>query len=184
MADPREFAAMVRDYQDMVFTLAHRLTGSSADAQDLSQEVFLQAWKHFDSLKDSPTKGGWFKTATRNRCLNHLQRYRNRWSFFSELGRRRDDGEVDDGEPVLPVEAATPSEVATGDLGEIVEQALQQLPEKQRIPLVLFHYEQVPYDEIARLLGVSLSKVKTDIARGRERLKQLLAGAQAAGHLQ
>lgn len=182
MADSHEFEAFVRDYQDMVFTLAMRLTGSAADAQDLSQEVFLQAWRHFDTLRDSATRGGWLKTTTRNRCINHLQRYRSRWRFFSELLRRGEDGQEQD-EPDLPTEASSPALVTRGDLGEVVEQALLQLPEKQRIPLVLFHYEELPYDEIAGLLGVSLSKVKTDIARGRERLKDLLAGAAAAGHL-
>jgi len=182
MADSREFEAFVRDYQNMVFTLAMRLTGSAADAQDLTQEVFLQAWKHFDALRTSPTRGGWLKTTTRNRCINHLQRYRSRWRFFSELVQRDDSGS-EQAEPDLPLEAASPAQVTRGDLGEVVEQALLQLPEKQRIPLVLYHYEDLPYDEIARLLGASLSKVKTDIARGRERLKDLLADAAAAGHL-
>jgi RNA polymerase sigma-70 factor (ECF subfamily) len=51
---------------------------------------------------------------------------------------------------------------------------LEQLPDHQRVPLVLFHFEEVPYDEIARRLGVSLAKVKTDILRGRAALARFL----------
>jgi len=56
----------------------------------------------------------------------------------------------------------------------VVERALEKLPEHQRVPLVLFHFEELPYDEIAKRLGVSLSKVKTDILRGREALAKAL----------
>jgi RNA polymerase sigma-70 factor (ECF subfamily) len=56
-----------------------------------------------------------------------------------------------------------------------VDQALEQLPAHQRVPLVLFHFEEIPYDEIARRLGVSLAKVKTDILRGRAALARLLS---------
>ena len=57
---------------------------------------------------------------------------------------------------------------------EWIEQALEKLPDHQRIPLVLFHFEDMPYEDIARKLGVSLSKVKTDILRGREALAKVL----------
>jgi RNA polymerase sigma-70 factor (ECF subfamily) len=57
-----------------------------------------------------------------------------------------------------------------------VEQAIHHLPDHQRVPLVLFHFEELGYDEIARTLGVSLAKVKTDIHRGRLALRQLLTG--------
>jgi RNA polymerase sigma-70 factor, ECF subfamily len=177
MPTDAEFAAFVGDYQDMVFSVALRLVGNPADAEDISQEVFLQAFRHFDELRDSPTKGGWLKTTARNRALNHLQRYRNRWKFFSELGRagRDDDEDAGDIERHLPAGTATAA-VAGDDVGvsEAIEAALARLPDKFRIPLVLYHFENLPYEEIARLTKVSLSKVKTDIARGRERLRQHL----------
>ena len=56
-----------------------------------------------------------------------------------------------------------------------VEQALEALPEHQRVPLILYHFDDLPYDEIAARLGVSLAKVKTDILRGRAALARLLA---------
>ena len=124
-------------------------------------------------LRDSPTAGGWLKTVATNLSLNHLSRYRKRWRFFSEFRRNR-DGESDD----APIEFAAPDNFFAGldaaDRRTIVEQALAQLPEHQRVPLVLYHFEDMPYDEIAKHLRISLAKVKTDILRARAALAKIL----------
>jgi RNA polymerase sigma-70 factor (ECF subfamily) len=67
----------------------------------------------------------------------------------------------------------------------LVEEALQRLPERQRLPLVLYHFEELSYEEIAQQLGVSLAKVKTDIFRSRAALAKILAerGVTAATSL-
>ncbi len=174
MITPIDFTTFMRNYQDMVFSTAIRLVGSEAQAEDISQEVFLKAFEHWESLQTSVTAGGWLKTVTTNLSLNYLTRYRNRWRFFSEF--KRDDAGGDD-EP--EIEFASPENFLTGvDAGERrswVEQALAKLPDHQRVPLILFHYEDMPYDEIAKKLGVSLAKVKTDILRARAALAQILA---------
>ena len=75
----------MRDYQDMVFSTAVRLVVNTAEAEDISQEVFLKAFERFGELRKSPTAGGWLKTVATNMSLNHLTRYRSRWTFFSEM---------------------------------------------------------------------------------------------------
>jgi len=176
---PTDFTTFMRNYQDMVFSTAVRLTGNEAQAEDISQEVFLKAYERYDSLQASPTAGGWLKTVATNLSLNHLSRYRKRWRFFSEF--RRDDG---GGDSDLPeVEFAAPDTFFTGvDAGERrewLQDALEKLPEHQRVPLVLFHFEDMPYEDIAKRLGVSLAKVKTDILRARAALAQILARSGA-----
>lgn len=175
MITPVDFTTFMRNYQNMVFSTAVRLVGNEAQAEDISQEVFLKAYEHFDGLQTSPTAGGWLKTVTTNLSLNHLTRYRNRWRFFSEFTRHGDGGEREETE----VEFASPEDFFGGlDAGEKrawLEEALAKLPEHQRVPLVLFHFEDMPYDEIAKRLRVSLSKVKTDILRARAALAQILA---------
>src|SRR4029079_1067762 len=79
------FEAFVREYQDLVFATAVRLLGNPAEAEDVSQNVFLKAFEHFREVDRSPQAAGWLKTVTRNFCLNHMARYRRRWQFFSEL---------------------------------------------------------------------------------------------------
>lgn len=154
----------------MVFATAVRLLGNAAEAEDVAQTVFLRAFQRFDEIGASDTAGGWLKTVTRNACFNHLTRYRARWRFFSEMtsGSEGDAGD-------LLVSTSSPSTaLEQADEREQLEQALRRLPDHQRVPLVLFHFEQVSYRDIAATLGVSVAKVKTDIHRGREALRRLL----------
>src|SRR6058998_3060940 len=97
MIDSQQFEAFMKAYQNMVFTTAVRLLGNEAEAEDISQEVFLKAYERYGSLSQSPTAGGWLKTVTRNLCLNHLSRYRARWRFFSEMfsEEREEDCDLD-----------------------------------------------------------------------------------------
>jgi RNA polymerase sigma-70 factor (ECF subfamily) len=178
---PVDFTTFMRNYQDMVYSTAVRLVGNPAQAEDISQEVFLKAYDRFDDLSVSPTAGGWLKTVATNLSLNHLQRYRKRWRFFSEFMRTDSDG----AEEESPVEFAAPdgdflADVNQGDRRAWVERALDELPEHQRVPLVLYHFEDQPYDVIARQTGVSLAKVKIDILRGRAALAGILARSATA----
>ena len=119
-------------------------------------------------LKDNPSAGGWLRRVARNLCLNHLTRYRARWTLFSDFFHREDDGAA---EELIPHLTCEPEAVEPSIDHEHVQQALLGLPAKQRVPLVLFHYEEMSYEEIATFLKTSLSQVKTDIHRGREALR-------------
>ena len=126
-------------YQNMVFSTSMRLLANSAEAEDVAQEVFLRAYEHFGELRDSPTAGGWLKRVATNLSLNHLSRYRARWSFFSELGPGQGDEDAAEVEFAAPGDLAEELEIS--DRHELVEQALQKLPAAQRVPLVLYHLE-------------------------------------------
>lgn len=168
-------------YQDMVFTTAARLIANDTQAQDITQEVFLRAYEHFGMLRTSPAAGGWLKTVATRLTLNHLARYRRRWRFFSELFPDHEPGEAAVAEELEPAVASLDALFAERDAEEreaLVARALAQLPEHQRVPLVLFHFEELSYQQIASLLGVSLAKLKSDILRGRVALAKSLAGLE------
>src|ERR1041384_1737318 len=96
MSDAQQFEAFMQQYQNMVFSTAMRLLAKPQDAEDIAQEVFLKAYERFGELRNSPTAGGWLKTVATNLSLNHLSRYRSRWSFFSDLfGSRAEDEDVE-----------------------------------------------------------------------------------------
>jgi RNA polymerase sigma-70 factor (ECF subfamily) len=171
--DPNEFAAFMRAYQDMVFSTAVRLTSNPAQAEDISQEVFLRAYESFDNLRSSPKAGGWLKTVATNLTLNHLTRHRKRWRLFSEVFS--DDTREEELDAAAGVFDTVLAELETDERRARVERALERLPDHQRIPLVLYHYEEMPYQDIAHRLGISLAKVKTDILRGRVAMAGLLA---------
>jgi RNA polymerase sigma-70 factor (ECF subfamily) len=157
----------------MVFSTAARLAGNDRQAEDIAQEVFLRAYEHFAHLRSSPTAGGWLKTVTTNLTINHLSRYRKRWRLFSEL--RPANADEDTSGPDLGTEPDT----LLADLGaeqrsELIDGALRKLPEHQRLALVLHHFEDLSYEEIAVKLGASLAKIKTDIRRARAALLPVL----------
>jgi RNA polymerase sigma-70 factor (ECF subfamily) len=159
MAEEKEFEMFIRSYQNMVFSVSARIVGNMTDAEDITQEVFIKAYDRFHELRNSSTVGGWLKTVATNLSINHLNRYRARWRFFSEQTE--------------PVEIAAEVEKES-DRTEALELAIRKLPDAQRVPLVLFHFQDMSYEEIAAKLGVTLAKVKSDIHRGRETLKKLV----------
>jgi len=159
-----EFTTFMRAYQDMVFSTAARLAGNDAQAEDVAQEVFIKAYENFDHLRLSATAGGWLKTVATNLSLNYLTRYRNRWRLFSESETVPDvalpDGALDS--------------LNEEEQRAALEEALRRLPPHQRVPLVLYHFEDMSYEDIAAKLDISLAKVKTDIRRGRAALAPML----------
>ena len=172
MTNILEFEEFMKNYQNMVYSTAVRLLGNETDAADISQEVFLKAFERYSELSDNARRGGWLKTVTTNLCLNHLSRYRSRWRFFSEMFPGT--GEEEDYSANLPAPESDPDHFDAPHQQQVLESALRKLPSAQRVPLVLYHFEEMSYEEIARQLGVSVGKVKTDIHRGRESLRQKL----------
>src|SRR3954471_13223082 len=132
MTDAEQFETFMREYQNMVFSTAMRLVANQAEAEDISQEVFLKAYERFAELKDSPTVAGWLKTVATNMSLNHLTRYRARWSFFSEIFSQTEEG--DEREIEFPESRDFEAELASADRSTVLEKALQKLPPAQRVP--------------------------------------------------
>jgi len=156
----------------MVFATAVRLLGNVPDAEDAAQTAFLRAFQRYGQLAGNPAAGGWLKTTTRNICFNHLSRYRARWKFFSEMDVPGADATY---ESTLESQVSRALETEAAERRARLEQAVRNLPDHQRVPLVLFHFEELSYQQIAETLGVSVGKVRTDIHRGREALRRLLA---------
>ena len=173
MSDQNSFEEFVRRYQDMVFGIAVRLLGDPSEAQDVSQTVFLKAFERFEALRSSPAAGGWLRTVARNLCLNHLTRFRPRWRLFSQ-SRPTEGGAERPFEESLASPNSQADDLERAEELARLERGIRQLPAHQRVPLVLFHFEQLRYKEIAEVLGVSLAKVKIDIHRGRQALRLLM----------
>ena len=173
----------MRAYQDMVFSTASRLAGNHRQAEDIAQEVFLRAYEHFADLRTSLTAGGWLKTVTTNLALNHLTRYRNRWRLFSEIKPAGADEDTVQWEMGAPQPDTLLAELSAEQRRVLIDGALRKLPESQRLALVLYHFEDLSYEEIAMKLRASLSKIKTDIRRARVALLHLLetSGIAAEG---
>jgi RNA polymerase sigma-70 factor (ECF subfamily) len=105
--------------------------------------------------------------------LNYLTRHRRRWRLFSEMGGDgTEDAETEATE--WEIEDTLLADLGAEQRRMLVDEALRRLPQHQRLPLVLYHFEDMPYQDIATKLDISLAKVKTDIRRGRASLLSLL----------
>ena len=173
MTDSVEFENFVRQYQDMVFGIAARMLADPSEAEDVSQTVFLKAHERFDALRNSPAVAGWLRTVTTNLCLNHLTRFRARWRLFSQW-RSGEEGRERPYEDTLVAEDDPSEDLVRAEQHARLERAVRSLPPHQRVPIVLYHFEQRSYREIAEDLGVSIGKIKTDIHRGRLALRELI----------
>jgi len=171
--DTAAFTTLVDKYKQPVMNLAWRTLRDETEAEDLAQNVFVQAWKSAERYQATAKFSTWLFTIARNLCLNEIRR-RTRHPAESLDQTREDDGE----QPLFQVEdkrlTAAPDEMLRGELERKVDEALDSLPENQRLALALCRQEELSYEEISEVLGCSLSATKSLIHRARETLKARL----------
>ncbi len=171
--DSAAFTELVGKYKQPVMNLAFRTLRDATEAEDLAQNVFVQAWKSANRYEASAKFSTWLFTIARNLCLNEIRR-RSRHPAES-LDQTRDDNED---QPLHQIEdrkqASTPDQLLRGELEQKVDEAVSALPDNQRLALALCREEELSYEEIAEVLGCSLSATKSLIHRARETLKQKL----------
>lgn len=173
--DSGAWAEMVRTHQRRVYGLCYRFTGNQADAEDLTQDVFLKIYSNLGSF-DS-TRGSlpvWITTMTRNLLVDNFRRTRN----------QRATGSLDDGwetaEELRPVDrlvatGPTPHEsAARSELAKMVQTALARVSVELREAVILRDLQDLDYKEIAQVLGIPEGTVKSRISRGRAELARQL----------
>jgi RNA polymerase sigma-70 factor (ECF subfamily) len=153
--DPEAFAALVRRHQRMIHALTFRMTGSLADADDLAQEVFIQAWRQLDSFRAESRLSSWLYRIAINRCLNWQKQSRRQAQLRDEL---------------TPPAPSTEADA----LGPAVQEALLRLPAKQRAAIVLTVYDGLNHAEAARALGCTEATVSWRVFAARRKLKRWL----------
>jgi RNA polymerase sigma-70 factor (ECF subfamily) len=163
--DDTAYGELVRRRQDIVRSLFRRLCRDPALADDLSQQTFLQAWRSIESLRSPAAFGGWLRQLGINVWL---QRVRAERSATSAL------------EPDSPPEQGLPEQALHDTLNEQLDLdgALETLPPDVRLCIVLAYAERMSHREICEATRLPLGTVKSHIARGAARLRQLL-GAYA-----
>lgn len=167
--DLDSFEALVRRHEGRVYRLLYRMLGSHEEAQDVAQETFLNLHRHGLRFRRHSRFSTFVYRVAANAALNRrrsLGRDRNR---VQRLAARQAAGDH------LPQAPCDPEENLTrGEVGRRVHEALLTLPERLRLPLVLFDLEGLPYSEIARVVGVPEGTVKSRIHRARQALREEL----------
>jgi RNA polymerase sigma-70 factor, ECF subfamily len=171
--DRAAFVELVEKYKQPVMNLVYRTLHDEAEAEDLAQNVFLQVYKSARRYESRAKFSTWLFTIARNLCLNEIRRRsRHPADSIEESHAEHDDQprqQFEDKSSVPP-----PEKLLHGELAQKIEEALAELPENQRTAILLCRQEELSYEEIAEVLGCSLSATKSLIHRGRETLKEKL----------
>ena len=183
--DMAAFEQLVEKYQRPVVNLLHRTLGDATEAEDLAQNVFVQVFKSAPRYRVTARFSTWLFTIARNLCLNEIRRRSRHPAQSLDQPVEGDEGESDGSwKPAWSdPQARRPGDsILQDELEQKIEEALGQLPEAQRTALLLCRQEELSYEEIAEILGCSLSATKSLIHRAREvlraRLKPYLASGQ------
>ena len=167
--DERAFDQLVERYSPRIFALLTRFLGPVEGREDLVQEVFLRVIRARAEYRPEARFTTWLYRIVFNLAANERERRRPAGSLDQE---REDLGETRADERLTP----PTHELERLDVVAAVRAAIARLPERQRMALVLAKYEELPYDEIGRVLGTSEKAIKSMVHRARETLRLELAG--------
>ena len=156
--DTAAFALLAERYQRPVYTLAYRMLGNRADAEDAAQETFVRAYTRLASYQPGARFGAWLLAITAHWCIDHLRRRRRTVSLEAVLGTLP-----------LPADSQSPEEQALRSEGrDEVQRWLARLPESYRLVLVLRYWHELSYSEISEVLGEPVSTVRMRLFRARQ----------------
>lgn len=168
--DTAAFEILVVRHQHGVVGTVAKMLGDASEAQDIAQRVFVRVWKSASRYQPSAKFTTWLMTITRNLVFNEMRR-RQRARFVPMEGLEPDEPR----RQFADEEGASPEkELLDAELARAVEAAIAGLPEPQRVAIVLRRYENMPYEEIARVLKTSVPAVKSILFRARAGLKEKL----------
>jgi len=167
--DHAAFRALVERHQDAVVGTVAKMLGNPSDAEDIAQQVFLRVWRHARQYRPDAKFTTYLFTIARNLVFNETRRRSRRKEVSSDEREEASHLQV----------AADPggqpdAELLKVELQQAVDAAIAALPEVQRMAVVLRRYEQMPYEEIAEVLNLSLSAVKSLLFRARTTLREAL----------
>ena len=165
--EPDQFALLVDTYQSMAYNIAYRMLGDADSAKDMAQESFIAAYASLDKFQYGSKFSSWLYRIVVNKCKDHMR-------------AGRDMVQVDEIADSIPSRGYTPEQTASArQTGDVIQAALNSLPDAYREVIVLKHIEELDFQEIADILGDSVNALKVRAHRGREMLRELLEGMGA-----
>jgi RNA polymerase sigma-70 factor, ECF subfamily len=168
--DQTAFANLVTRYQSAVYNMAYRMLGDPTEAEDAAQEVFVRAWNQLHTFQMDKRFSTWLLSIASHHAIDVLR-------------RRKPSAPLDDVALYVQSDEPEPDELALrGEQRDMVQKLINTLPEKYRSVTVLRYYNDLSYDEIARMTGLTESAVKTQLHRARRMLAdQLIATGEVNG---
>ena len=162
--DMDAFRLLVETHQARVIGTISKMLGSDAESEDLAQQVFIRIWKSAPRYKPTAKFTTWLFRITRNLVFNELRRKRHFVDQAEEVPEPKERAEKEPDQVLLDEE-----------LQVAIQDAINRLPESQRMAIILRRYEEMPYEEIAKVMGTTVPAVKSILFRARAELRQRLA---------
>lgn len=165
LGDRSAFEQLVIRHQELVFSLAYKLTGNSEMANDVAQEAFIRAWKAIEKFRGDSTFSTWIYRITVNTA----------WTLRKKAKKHNTLNIDDTYEPIVIDEKKDPEMVAiNSDLSSVLSKALNNLPVEQRIIVELKNIEGRSHKEIADYSDISVTAAKVRLHRAHQKLRQIL----------
>ncbi len=168
----RAFEILVQRWQEPIYRMAWRYIGSTDDAMDISQNTFLKAWSNIGTLDDPGKFGSWLYRICRHQCLDHLKSaHKQRIVAISGLSLTESETTIEQSLPALDND--TPhSHLEANQRTQIMNRALDNIPEEQKVIIILKEYEGLKFREIADILELSENTVKSRLYYGLSALRK------------
>lgn len=163
--DREKFALLVDKYQGPIYNLLYRLTGSMQDAEDLAQETFIKAYKSLNNFQTKKKFFSWIYTIAINLTRNHLKKKKPLLVENVE-DLKPDNRQTDKNNPEI--------NLIKHEQAQALARSIQKLPIALREAVILRYYFYLPFEEIARILCISLSGAKMRVYRGLEKLENIM----------
>ena len=169
--DTAAFEDLIERHQSLVAGTIARMLGSNSDVEDIAQQVFIRVWKSAGRYVARAKFTTWLLKITRNLVFNELRRSKRHALVPLQTEPGAEEMPLPD-----QVARAPDASLLETELQQAIERAILQLPESQRMALILRRYEEMSYEQIAEILDLSVPAVKSVLFRARTELRERLRG--------
>jgi RNA polymerase sigma factor (sigma-70 family) len=171
--DTPAFAAIIKNTEKLVAQIVFKMIDSAEDRKDIAQDIYLKAWKKLPGFRFDSRLSTWVAQISYNTCIDFLRK--KKWVFFD--GEEKELGDETEGSFafVFPGHATTENDTVTKkELSTILNEEIEKLPPVFKIMIVLYHREELSYEEIGQVTGLPAGTVKSYLFRARRILKNNL----------
>lgn len=166
--DSNSYRLLVERYQTLVYTIAHRMVRDRTEAEDLTQEIFLKAYRTLDSFREESSFKTWICKIATNRCIDWRRKH---------VPRQEQTAQVEEAERIPGDLDASPERVLLRlERQQEVQGLLEEMPEKYRSILLMYHFQGMSYKDIAKAQEISPRTVETRLYRAKNMLRERLKG--------
>jgi RNA polymerase sigma factor (sigma-70 family) len=172
--DVEAFNQLVRLYESRVYNLCYRMLGDSDAAADVAQDTFISAYRNLHRFRGGVFRSWLLRIAT-NACYDALRARKRRPSVSLDAAQEADDGQGFD----IPDPSESPDDAALRrELAAAIQRGIDQLPDDQRVVVILSDVQGLAYEEIAEVTNTNLGTVKSRLSRARARLRDILRAGE------